>query len=160
MNLLAELESRRVLGIIRAADARSAVAAGRVLVDCGLPLLEVALVTPDAAGAIVTNSSGVRIDDNGYAVVPYVAPYRMTSVTLDPSGMSRDVELESSSQQVAPYAGAIARLEFKTTKGQALIIHALGPDGNALPFGAEVLDTTQRSLIAKALALRYRKIED
>lgn len=72
---------------------------------------------PDAAGAIVTNSSGVRIDDNGYAVVPYVAPYRMTSVTLDPSGMSRDVELESSSQQVAPYAGAIARLEFKTTKG-------------------------------------------
>jgi hypothetical protein len=91
---------------------------------------------PDAAGAIVTNSSGVRIDDNGYAVVPYVAPYRMTSVTLDPSGMSRDVELESSSQQVAPYAGAIARLEFKTTKGQALIIHALGPDGNALPFGA------------------------
>ncbi|HEO9034345.1 TPA: fimbrial biogenesis outer membrane usher protein [Serratia marcescens] len=96
---------------------------------------------PDAAGAIVTNSPGVRIDDNGYAVVPYVAPYRMTSVTLDPSGMSRDVELESSSQQVAPYAGAVARLEFKTTKGQALIIHALGPDGNALPFGAEVLDT-------------------
>lgn len=89
----------------------------------------------------MTNSPGVRIDDNGYAVVPYVAPYRMTSVTLDPSGMSRDVELESSSQQIAPYAGAIARLEFKTTKGQALIIHALGPDGNALPFGSEVLDT-------------------
>ena len=83
----------------------------------------------------------MRIDDNGYAVVPYVAPYRMTNVTLDPSGMSRDVELESSSQQIAPYAGAIARLEFKTTKGQALIIHALGPDGSALPFGAEVLDT-------------------
>ncbi len=52
MNLLAELESRRVLGIIRAADARSAVAAGRVLVDCGLPLLEVSLTTPDAAAAI------------------------------------------------------------------------------------------------------------
>ncbi len=95
---------------------------------------------PDAAGAIVTNSPGVRIDDNGYAVVPYVAPYRMTNVTLDPNGMSRDVELESSSQQVAPYAGAIAKLEFKTIKGQALIIHALGPNNTALPFGAEVLD--------------------
>lgn len=55
--------------------------------------------------------------------------------------MSRDVELESSSQQVAPYAGAIAKLEFKTIKGQALIIHALGPNNTALPFGAEVLDT-------------------
>ncbi|MBC3213106.1 fimbria/pilus outer membrane usher protein [Serratia fonticola] len=96
---------------------------------------------PDAAGAIVTNSPGVRIDDNGYAVVPYVAPYRMTNVTLDPNGMSRDVELESSSQQIAPYAGAIAKLEFKTIKGQALIIHALGPNNTALPFGAEVLDT-------------------
>ncbi|VDZ65293.1 Outer membrane usher protein fimD precursor [Serratia odorifera] len=96
---------------------------------------------PDAAGAIVTNSPGVRIDNNGYAVVPYVAPYRMTNVTLDPSGMSRDVELESNSQQIAPYAGAIARLEFKTNKGQAMVIHALAPDGSALPFGAEVLDT-------------------
>lgn len=101
---------------------------------------------PDAAGALVTNSPGVRIDDNGYAVVPYVAPYRMTSVTLDPSGMSRDVELESSSQQIAPYAGAIARLKFKTTKGKALLIHALGPDGNALPFGSEVLDASNHAV--------------
>lgn len=52
MNLLSLLETHRVLGIIRAADARSAVAAGRVLVDCGLPLLEVSLTTPDAAQAI------------------------------------------------------------------------------------------------------------
>lgn len=101
---------------------------------------------PDAAGAIVTNSPGVRIDNNGYAVVPYVAPYRMTNVTLDPSGMSRDVELESSSQQVAPYAGAVAKLTFKTTKGQIVIIHALGPDGNALPFGADVLDSRQQTI--------------
>jgi outer membrane usher protein len=96
---------------------------------------------PDAAGAIITNSPGVRIDNNGYAVVPYVSPYRMTSVTLDPSGMSHNVELENSSQQIAPYPGAVARLEFKTIKGQALIIHALAPDGNSLPFGAEVMDT-------------------
>ncbi|MCS3409430.1 fimbria/pilus outer membrane usher protein [Serratia sp. AKBS12] len=101
---------------------------------------------PDAAGAIVTNSPGVRIDNNGYAVVPYVAPYRMTSVTLDPSGMSRDVELESSSQQVAPYAGAIARLKFKTSKGQVIIIHATGPGGNALPFGADVLDPRNQAI--------------
>lgn len=101
----------------------------------------VLIEAPDAAGASVTNSPGVRIDDRGYAVVPYVSPYRMTNVTLDPNGMSHSVELESSSQQVAPYAGAIAKLSFKTTKGQALIIHAQGPDGLSLPFGAEVLDT-------------------
>lgn len=38
----------------------------------------VLVAAPDAAGAMVTNSPGVRIDDSGYAVVPYVAPYRMT----------------------------------------------------------------------------------
>lgn len=101
----------------------------------------VLIEAPDAAGAIVTNTPGVRIDNHGYAVVPYVTPYRMTKVTLDPNGMSREVELESSSQQVVPYAGAITRLEFKTIKGQALIIHALAPGGEALPFSAEVVDS-------------------
>ncbi|QIK73800.1 bifunctional 4-hydroxy-2-oxoglutarate aldolase/2-dehydro-3-deoxy-phosphogluconate aldolase [Propioniciclava coleopterorum] len=52
MELLPLLAAHRVLGIIRARDAAAAVAAGRVLVDAGLPLLEVSLITPDAADAI------------------------------------------------------------------------------------------------------------
>lgn len=101
---------------------------------------------PDSAGAAVTNAMGVRIDSNGYAVVPYVPAYRMTNIRLDPGGMSHDVELESSSQQVAPYAGAITHLKFKTRKGQALIIHARRQDGAALPFGAEVMDSLQQTV--------------
>lgn len=52
IELLSLLGTHRVLGIIRATDAEVAVAAGRALVDAGLPLLEVSLVTPDAADAI------------------------------------------------------------------------------------------------------------
>lgn len=100
----------------------------------------------DAVGASVTNTPGVYIDNNGYAVVPYITPYRMTNITLDPNGMSRDVELESSSKPVTPYAGAIAKLTFKTIKGNALIIHAIGPNGKALPFGAEVLDNRNQGV--------------
>ena len=40
------------------------------------------------------------------------------------------------------------------------VFSPMGDGSNFMAKGAEVLDTTQRSLIAKALALRYRKIED
>lgn len=95
---------------------------------------------PAAAGARVTNMSGVRIDKHGYAVVPYVSPYHLNSVTLDPNDMSTEVELKTSSQQVAPYAGAVAKLTFDTISGQALLIKAQRADGEPVPFGAEVYD--------------------
>lgn len=95
---------------------------------------------PGARDARVTNAPGLRIDGRGYAVVPYVAPYRLNTVTLDPQGMSHDVELESSSQSVAPFAGAISYLRFDTRKGRALLIQVRNAEGRALPFGAQVKD--------------------
>lgn len=93
-----------------------------------------------ARDARLTNAAGVRVDGRGYAVVPYAAPYRLTTVTLDPQDMSREVELESSSQSVAPYAGAISFLRFETRKGRALLIQVRDVDGQLLPFGAQAKD--------------------
>jgi len=101
------------------------------------------MVLVQAAGANdarLTNAPGLRIDRKGYAVVPYVAPYRLNTITLDPQDMARDVELESSSQSIAPFAGAISFLRFQTRKGQAVLLKVLGPDGQSLPFGAQVRD--------------------
>lgn len=95
---------------------------------------------PGARDARVANAPGLRIDGRGYAVVPYVSPYRLNTVTLDPEGMSHDVELESSSQSVAPFAGAISYLRFDTRKGRALLIQVRNGDGRVLPFGAQVKD--------------------
>ena len=99
---------------------------------------------PAAAGARVMNMSGTRIDRHGYGVVPYVSPYRLNSITLDPNQMSGEVELKTSQRQVAPYAGAVARLKFETVSGQALLIHARRADGRPLPFGAQVYDEAQQ----------------
>ncbi|HHW4682617.1 MAG TPA: fimbria/pilus outer membrane usher protein, partial [Xylella sp.] len=101
---------------------------------------------PAAKDAQVSNISGLRIDQRGYAVIPYVSPYRMNTITLDPEGMNADVELESSSKLVAPYAGAISKVTFGTRKGRALIINAPGPNGQPLPFGAQVLDAQGQSV--------------
>lgn len=95
---------------------------------------------PDARDARVSNAPGLRIDGDGYALVPYVSPYRLNTVTLDPQGMSREVELEGSSRSVAPYAGAISYLRFTTRKGRALLIQLRARSGQLLPFGAQVRD--------------------
>lgn len=100
----------------------------------------VLIQAPGARDARVTNAAGLRVDGRGYAVVPYVMPYRMSTITLDPSGMSQDVELQTSSQSVAPFAGAISRLQFDTRKGRALLIQVRSTDGKVLPLGAQVAD--------------------
>ncbi|MFH3639717.1 fimbria/pilus outer membrane usher protein, partial [Acinetobacter baumannii] len=46
---------------------------------------------PDAAGAKVSNTVGLSINKAGYAVVPYVTPYRLNDITLDPQEMSSKV---------------------------------------------------------------------
>lgn len=95
---------------------------------------------PGAADAQVTNALGLRVDRRGYAVVPYVSPFRLNAITLDPGDMPRDVELESSSQSIAPYAGAIGLLRFQTRSGRALLISVRGAAGKSLPLGASVKD--------------------
>lgn len=97
---------------------------------------------PEAAGASVTNSAGVRVDSRGYAVVPYLTPYVMNDVQLDPKGLSTDVELQETSQQVAPRAGSVALLKYATVVGRSAVLDAHQSNGKPLPFGAPVFDQT------------------
>lgn len=95
---------------------------------------------PNAYGAKVNNSVGARIDRGGYAIVPYLTPYSLNSIQIDPKGLPLNVQLDSTSAQVAPYAGAVVMLKFKTESGRTLIARTRMPDGSPLPFGAEVVD--------------------
>ena len=115
-----------------------------------------------ARDARLTNASGVRIDGRGFAVVPYAAPYRLTTVTLDPQDMSRGVELESSSQSVAPYAGAISFLRFETRKGRAVLMQLRDGDGQLLPFGAQARDAQGQpvGMVGQAGRLYVRSEQD
>lgn len=143
-------------------------ASGSIVLHSGVATLApqrgdtmVIIEAPAAKGARVSNISGVRIDSRGYAVVPYVSPYRMNTITLDPEGTDPDVELETSSQLIAPYAGAISKVTFGTRKGRALIVNARTPTGKALPFGAQVIDAEGQSvgLVAQG-SLIYIRAKD
>ncbi len=93
---------------------------------------------PGAKGASVATGNGTKIDGAGYAVVPYLLPYRENQVAIDPHGTKLDVEMQITAQQVAPHANAVVMLHFPTSVGTGVIFAARRPDGLPVPFGASV----------------------
>ena len=100
----------------------------------------------DAKGAAISSASGIRIDGAGYAVVPYLVPYRLNEVSIDPQGLPIDIELKTTSQQIAPRANSVVMLKFDTVSGQGVMITARFLDGSPVPFGAEVFNATQAAI--------------
>jgi outer membrane usher protein len=104
------------------------------------------IYVPGAGGARLLSSSGARVDSGGYAIVPNLTPYILNTVQVDPKGLPLDVQLDSTSIQIAPYSGAVVMLKFKTENGRMLIVRAHLRSGQALPFGAEVFNEKGTSL--------------
>jgi outer membrane usher protein len=100
----------------------------------------------DAVGARVENGQGSAVDTHGYAVVPYLMPYQLNTITLDPKGTDASVELKTTTQNVAPRAGSVVLLKYETESGRALLIETSLPDGRPIPFGADVFDAQGNSL--------------
>lgn len=100
----------------------------------------------DAKGAAIEGYPGVEINSWGLALVPYMTPYRINEVAIDPKGLPFDVDLKMTSKQVAPAQGAIVKLDYPTNKGRMVLIRATTPEGDALPFGATVTDGQGKSV--------------
>ena len=94
-----------------------------------------------AAGARVINGQGASIDSNGYALVPYLSPYRVNNVMLDPSKLGMEVELGATSEEVVPTLDSIVLVEFRTEQGKPVLLRLRRPDGEAVPLGAQVYQT-------------------
>ncbi|CAI2530252.1 Heat shock protein E [Serratia fonticola] len=101
---------------------------------------------PGAEGALVTGAPGVQIDRFGYAIVPYLRPYYLNQVDIDPKGSSQDVELLSTRNTTAPRAGALVLLDYETKRGKVTYIRAKRPDGSPLPFAANVYDAQNNAV--------------
>jgi outer membrane usher protein len=99
----------------------------------------VALVqAPGASGVDVLNQTGVSTDWRGYAVVPYLTPYRRNIVGLDGESFAEDVDMTLSSQTVIPTRGAVVRASFNPDVGARVLLTLLTRSGNPVPFGATV----------------------
>lgn len=95
---------------------------------------------PSAAGAEVSSYPGLKLDHWGNAVMPASMPYQRNQVSLDPKNLSQQVELESTTQNVVPRAGAVVVAEFATQQGYALLLTPARPE-EGLSFGTTVTDS-------------------
>ncbi|MFM0341105.1 fimbria/pilus outer membrane usher protein [Paraburkholderia fungorum] len=117
---------------------------------------------PGAAGANVTSAPGVKLNSRGYAVVPYLTPYGINTVDIDPKGSSTDVEFESTSEQTVPRLGSVVMIKYKTVSGRAALIRAPRLGDNALPFGVDVVDGNGKTVgvVAQDSRIFARGLED
>jgi outer membrane usher protein len=117
---------------------------------------------PGAAGASVSSAPGVKVDSHGYAVVPYLTPYGMNTVDIDPKGTSTEVEFESTSEQAVPRLGSVVMLKYKTVSGRAALIRAPQLGDKALPFGVDVVDGNGKTVgvVAQDSRIFARGLDD
>ncbi|GLQ50143.1 usher CupB3 [Dyella flava] len=120
------------------------------------------IYAPGAAGAQVGNTQGAVVDTHGYAIVPYLMPYQVNAVALDPKGASANVELKNSVQNVAPRAGSVVRLDYQVDNSSLLLIDTQLPDGRPVPFGADVLNEKGDTIgvVGQASRLIVRGVDD
>lgn len=101
---------------------------------------------PGAEGARLGNGSGTRLNGGGYAVVPSLTAFQSNAVSIDPQGMSMDVELQESTRNVVPTVGALSLVKFETNSGRAVVVKGQREDGGPLPFAAQVFDELGREV--------------
>ncbi|MBO2675581.1 fimbrial biogenesis outer membrane usher protein [Shewanella algae] len=92
-----------------------------------------------AAGAEdvrVQSGTGILTDGRGYAVVPYVSPYRKNRIALDTQTMASNVDMNINTKMVIPTKGALVLADFKVNVGSRLLL-TLAYQGQPVPFGAQ-----------------------
>ncbi|MEE7533820.1 fimbrial biogenesis outer membrane usher protein [Klebsiella huaxiensis] len=98
-----------------------------------------------AEGATVSSYPGIVVDRWGHAIVPYLDPYQMNEISLDPKGIDDNIELENTAQKVAPYVGAVVMLKYNTQRGTPVLILSQY-NNEAIPFGSVVFDDTGNNI--------------
>lgn len=96
-----------------------------------------------AAGARVNNDVSSVLNNDGYAFVSNLSPYRYNDVSLDPSTMTSDTELKETSVRVVPRAGAVINVPFNTDDRRSVFLIMKMRDGKNIPFGTEVFNDKQ-----------------
>ena len=114
----------------------------------GQPLGETfALIeVPDVSGAGVDSSASIRTDRKGYAVVPYVQPYRYNWINLDTTTLGNNTEVSESSAMLVPTRGAIVKARYASEQGRRVQFDLKQDTGQPIPFGAQAHDSQGKVL--------------
>lgn len=101
---------------------------------------------PDIAGVGMLNASNAKTNDRGYALIPYLQPYRVNRVILDTDQLDPNVEIDNGVTQVVPRRGAVVKATFPARTVQRLVLTTRDSRGTPLPFGAQVSNANDELL--------------
>jgi len=98
---------------------------------------------PGLSDVRIENDQTIETDFRGYAIYPYLSPYRRNTLTLDSTTLGEEMELPETSKKSVPTRGAITRISFNGNIGRRAFIQLLTASGNPVPFGATVVQTSK-----------------
>lgn len=81
-----------------------------------------------------------KTNGDGYALAPYMRPYRANPVVLELDQLDPEIEIDNGATQVVPRRGAVVLAQFAARRVNRLVLTLLQADGRPLPFGAQVSD--------------------
>lgn len=88
----------------------------------------------------VLNAPGTLTNKEGYALVPYVTPYRKNRVALDTSKLDTEFDIAEGVTSVVPRRGAVVKASFAASRSEKIILTVRLNDSTLPPFGANVFD--------------------
>lgn len=97
---------------------------------------------PGIADVGLQNTTAVRTNAKGYALLPYLRPYKSNSLVLNTDRLGPDVEIDNGTAQVVPRRGAVVKATFQARRVNRLVLTTLLPNGQPLPFGAQLADAS------------------
>ena len=98
---------------------------------------------PGLSDVMIENDQTISTDYRGYAIYPYLSPYRRNTLTLDSTTLGDEMELPETTKKSVPTRGAITRLTFDGNIGRRAFIKLLTASGSPVPFGATVVPTAK-----------------
>lgn len=98
---------------------------------------------PGAAGVPVGGYPGVSTDFRGYTTRGWLTPYQENTISLDPTKLPADAEIQQTDVKVVPTQGAVIPATFITRVGDRALM-TLTRNGKPLPFGAMVTPEGQK----------------
>lgn len=100
----------------------------------------------DTPNVGLANAPGTKTNADGYALIPYLTPYRKNRVSLDTQHLDHSTEIENGVTNVVPRRGAVVKAEFAAQRVEKVLLNLRLEDGGLPPFGAQVVDGEQRTV--------------
>ncbi|MDX5627706.1 MULTISPECIES: fimbrial biogenesis usher protein [unclassified Brenneria] len=101
----------------------------------------VLIKAPGAEDVRLNNTTGIRTDRRGYAVIPYASVYRANRIALDVDSLKTNTEVDNAVVNVVPTRGALVLADFHAHVGSRVLITLQQRNGKIVPFGAQVTRT-------------------